>query len=59
MWGLPNLSDGGAYNFADIVEHGRRTGLYVTAPDSNQEYVRQRKGRLQTDKGLNLKRLTL
>ena len=34
MWGLPKLSDESTYNFADIVEHGRRTGLYITAPTS-------------------------
>jgi hypothetical protein len=31
MWELPKLSGGSTYNFADIVEHGRRTGLYITA----------------------------
>ena len=27
IWALPELSNGSTYNFADIVEHGRRTGL--------------------------------
>ena len=27
MWELPRLPHGSTYNFADIVEHGRRTGL--------------------------------
>jgi diguanylate cyclase (GGDEF)-like protein len=55
MWGLPKLSDGSTYNFADIVEHGRRTGLYITAPGSVQDYVRQRKGRLRLTDGRILK----
>jgi diguanylate cyclase (GGDEF)-like protein len=55
MWELPKLSDGSTYNFADIVEHGRRTGLYITAPGSVQDYVRQRKGRLRLSDGRNLK----
>ncbi len=55
MWGLPKLSDGSTYNFADIVEHGRRTGLYITAPGSVQDYVRQRKGRLRLSDGRILK----
>jgi diguanylate cyclase (GGDEF)-like protein len=55
IWGLPELSTGSIYNFADIVEHGRRTGLYVTAPGSIQDYVRQRKGRLRLSDGRILK----
>lgn len=55
MWGLPRHSDGSTYNFADIVDHGRRTGLYVTAPGSIQDYVRQRKGRLRLSDGRILK----
>ena len=55
MWELPKLSDGGIYNFADVVEHGRRTGLYITAPGSVQDYVRQRKGRLRLSDGRILK----
>ena len=55
MWELPKLSDGSTYNFADIVEHGRRTGLYITAPGSVQDYVRQRKGRLRLSDGRILK----
>jgi diguanylate cyclase (GGDEF)-like protein len=55
MWELPVLSDGSTYNFADIVEHGRRTGLYITAPGSVQDYVRQRKGRLRLTDGRILK----
>jgi diguanylate cyclase (GGDEF)-like protein len=55
MWELPKLSDGSIYNFADIVEHGRRTGLYITAPGSVQDYVRQRKGRLRLSDGRILK----
>jgi diguanylate cyclase (GGDEF)-like protein len=55
MWELPKLSDGSIYNFAHIVEHGRRTGLYITAPSSVQDYVRQRKGRLRLSDGRILK----
>src|SRR5450631_2081176 len=55
MWELPKMSDGSTYNFADIVEHGRRTGLYITAPGSVQDYVRQRKGRLRLSDGRILK----
>ena len=55
IWALPELSNGSTYNFADIVEHGRRTGLYVTAPGSIQDYVRQRKGRLRLCDGRILK----
>jgi diguanylate cyclase (GGDEF)-like protein len=55
MWELPKLSDGSIYNFADVVEHGRRTGLYITAPGSVQDYVRQRKGRLRLSDGRILK----
>jgi len=55
MWELPKLSDGSTYSFADIVEHGRRTGLYITAPGSVQDYVRQRKGRLRLSDGRILK----
>ena len=55
MWELPRLADGSTYNFADIVEHGRRTGLYITAPGSVQDYVRQRKGRLRLSDGRILK----
>jgi diguanylate cyclase (GGDEF)-like protein len=55
MWELPELSDGSTYNFADIVEHGRRTGLYITAPGSIEDYVRQRKGRLRLSDGRILK----
>ena len=55
MWGLPELSNGSTYNFADIVEHGRLTGLYVTAPGSIHDYVRQRKGRLRLSDGRVLK----
>ena len=55
IWALPELSNGSTYNFADIVEHGRRTGLYVTAPGSIQDYVRQRKGRLRLSDGRILK----
>jgi diguanylate cyclase (GGDEF)-like protein len=51
MWALPALSDGTTYNFADIVDHGRRTGIYITAPASVQDYVRQRKGRLRLSDG--------
>jgi diguanylate cyclase (GGDEF)-like protein len=55
IWALPELSDGSTYNFADIVEHGRQTGLYITAPGSVQDYVRQRKGRLRLSDGRILK----
>jgi diguanylate cyclase (GGDEF)-like protein len=55
MWGLPPHFDGSTYNFADIVEHGRLTGLYVTAPGSIEDYVRQRKGRLRLSDGRILK----
>jgi diguanylate cyclase (GGDEF)-like protein len=55
MWVLPELSYGTTYNFADIVEHGRRTGAYISAPASVQDYVRQRKGRLRLSDGRILK----
>jgi diguanylate cyclase (GGDEF)-like protein len=55
IWALPELSDGSTYNLADIVEHGRRTGVYITAPASVQDYVRQRKGRLRLSDGRILK----
>jgi diguanylate cyclase (GGDEF)-like protein len=55
MWALPALSDGTTYSFADIVDHGRQTGIYITAPASIQDYVRQRKGRLRLSDGRILK----
>jgi diguanylate cyclase (GGDEF)-like protein len=55
MWTLPALPDGTTYNFADIVDHGRRTGAYITAPASVEDYVRQRKGRLRLSDGRTLK----
>ena len=55
MWTLPALPDGTTYNFADIVDHGRRTGAYITAPASVEDYVRQRKGRLRLSDGRILK----
>jgi diguanylate cyclase (GGDEF)-like protein len=55
IWALPVLSDGSSYNFADILEHGRRTGAYITAPASVEDYVRQRKGRLRLRDGRVLK----
>ena len=51
MWALPSLSDGDSYVLADIVEHGRRTGLYLTDPASLEDYVRQRKGQLRLADG--------
>jgi diguanylate cyclase (GGDEF)-like protein len=51
MWALPSPPDGAAYSFTDILEHGRQTGLYVTAPGSVEDYVRQRKGRLRLTDG--------
>jgi hypothetical protein len=32
MWALPALSPGASYNFAHIVEYGRHTGAYISAP---------------------------
>src|SRR5260370_8863195 len=55
MWALPALFDGTSYNFADIVEHGRRTGAYMTGPASVADYVRQRKCWLRLDDGRVLK----
>jgi len=55
MWALPALTDGALYSFADIVEHGRRTGAYITAPASVEDYVRQRRGRLHLSDGRILK----
>jgi diguanylate cyclase (GGDEF)-like protein len=51
MWALPSLSDGDSYVLADIVEHGRRTGLYLTDPASLEAYVQQRRGRLRLADG--------
>jgi diguanylate cyclase (GGDEF)-like protein len=55
MWALPVLRDGASYDFADIVEHGRQTGAYISAPGSVDDYVRQRKGRLRLSDGRILK----
>jgi diguanylate cyclase (GGDEF)-like protein len=55
MWALPALFDGTSYNFADIVEHGRRTGTYITGPASVEDYVRQRKCWLRLNDGRVLK----
>src|SRR5260370_24239873 len=55
IWDLPVPPDGTTYNFADIVDHGRRTGIYITPPASVQDYVRQRKGRLRLSDGRILK----
>ena len=55
MWALPSLPKRATYNFADIVEHGRRTGLYFTEPASLEDHVRQRKGRLRLTDGRVLK----
>lgn len=51
MWALPSLSGRDSYSLADIIEHGRRTGLYLTEPASLEEYVQQRKGRLRLTDG--------
>ena len=51
MWALPSLSDGDSYVLADIVEHGRRTGLYLTDPASLEDYVRLRRGQLRLADG--------
>ena len=51
MWALPPLSDGDNYALSDIVENGRRTGLYFTDPASLEDYVRQRKGQLRLADG--------
>jgi diguanylate cyclase (GGDEF)-like protein len=55
MWALRALSPGASYNFAEIVEHGRQTGAYISAPGSVADYVRQRKGRLRLSDGRILK----
>ncbi len=55
IWDLPVPPAGTTYNFADIVDHGRRTGIYLTPPASVQDYVRQRKGRLRLSDGRILK----
>ena len=55
LWALPPIANGRTYNFVDILEHGRRTGLYITAPDSVEGYLRQRKGRLRLRDGRVLK----
>jgi diguanylate cyclase (GGDEF)-like protein len=51
MWSLPPLSDGATCSLADIVEHGRRTGLYLADPAPCEDYARQRKGRLRLTDG--------
>ena len=55
IWDLPVPPAGATYSFADIVEHGRRTGLYKAPPGSVQDYVRQGKGRLRLSDGRILK----
>lgn len=55
MWALPLPPDGVTYDFASIMEHGRRTGLYVTQPGSLDDYVRQRRGRIRLSDGRVLK----
>jgi diguanylate cyclase (GGDEF)-like protein len=51
IWSLPKLAPGAKYTFSQIVEHGRRTGAYRTAPTSVADYVRQRKGRIRLTDG--------
>lgn len=51
MWALPSSSDGTTYSLTDIIEHGRRTGLYLTEPAALEDYVQQRKGRLRLTDG--------
>ena len=51
MWHLPLPPNGVTYDFASIIEHGRRTGLYVTEPGSLDDYVRQRRGRIRLSDG--------
>jgi diguanylate cyclase (GGDEF)-like protein len=55
IWNLPLPPAGTTYDFADIVDHGRRTGIYLTPPASVQDYVRQRNGRLRLSDGRILK----
>jgi diguanylate cyclase (GGDEF)-like protein len=51
IWSLPKPAPGARYNFSQIVEHGRLTGAYRTAPSSVADYVRQRKGRIRLTDG--------
>src|SRR5262245_39650590 len=51
MWALPPSADGCAYSLEDIVEHGRRAGLYPADPASPEDYARPRKGQLRLTDG--------
>lgn len=42
MWVLPLPPPGVNYNFADLMEHGRKTGAYDVAPEAMGDYVRRR-----------------
>jgi diguanylate cyclase (GGDEF)-like protein len=55
MWALPWLRNRATYSFEGLIDHGRRTGLYLTESASLQSYVRQRKGRLRLTDGRVLK----
>jgi diguanylate cyclase (GGDEF)-like protein len=41
-WALPPPPPGVSYNFADLMEHGRKTGAYDVAPEAMGDYVRRR-----------------
>jgi diguanylate cyclase (GGDEF)-like protein len=55
MWALPEVPAGKIYSFADILQHGRLTGLYFTDPASLEDYVREQRGRLRLTDGRVLK----
>jgi diguanylate cyclase (GGDEF)-like protein len=55
MWALPRLANDATYNFTEILEHERRSGLHVKAPLPVETYLRQRKGRLRRRDGRVLK----
>jgi hypothetical protein len=40
--GAPRPPAGTTYHFADLMEHGRKTGAYEVAPEAMGDYVRQR-----------------
>ena len=42
IWGLPPPPPDTTYNFPDLMEHGRTTGILKIAPTAMDNYVSQR-----------------
>jgi diguanylate cyclase (GGDEF)-like protein len=42
IWGLPPAPAGTTYNFPDLMEYGRKTGILKIAPTAMDDYVSQR-----------------